>query len=137
MCFNKQITILNDKNPLIAKKNILVYKCISKDGYGVYYSLYINGIREKWKRGYHYIETTPFANKHYSDNINLLRIKDNTFHSSKTKKWLRYNICDPIYEYMVTMIIPKGALYYENANEYVSSEIIFPIKITDYVKIKR
>lgn len=126
MCFTKLVTIEKDSLPEVAKRDIIVYKVIGKDGYGWMRDLKIAGQRCKWKQGWHYIEETPFLGKKNkkTSNREIIEIRGNAFHSCKTRGLaiLRRDS----YEKVVKMIIPKGAKYYENADEYVSSEIIYP-----------
>lgn len=130
MCFEKNLS-KNTKRipkPQVADKNITVYKVINNFGWGWFYSLIINDKKEPWTKGFEYEELTPFAGcriyKSCSSVYPILNIEGNAFHSKKTRKEaakIRY-----IREKVVTMIIPKGALYYENDTEYVSNRIIYP-----------
>lgn len=135
MCFIKNYNRKDEcKKPKIAKKNILVYKVIGKNGDGCYRNLYITNEkgqtnREPWKRGFQYTELTPFKSAVHKDLCVI--VEGDAFHSKKTK----YSALDikGYDEIVVRMIIPKGALYYENIREYVSSSLIFPISIKDYI----
>ena len=127
MCFNKECYTKNKPRPTKAKEDITVFKVIEITGNGVCYNLHIKGKLEKWTPGYLYEETTPFKGACWRKLFtNLLSIEGNAFHSCKTMK-----VAKDIQEFwstmkIVKMIIPKGALYYENKREYVSSQIIYP-----------
>lgn len=126
MCFDKYCITKTKPRPTKAKKDIKVYKLIDINGLGMCYDLNIKGKLEKWTPGYWYEETTPFKGVYWNASIKFLSIDGDAFHSCKTMK-----VAKDKQEYwrntkIVEMIIPKGALYYENEREYVSSQIIYP-----------
>jgi hypothetical protein len=113
-------------NPHVAKKDITVYKIIGKDGDGLYYNLKINRKVEPWTRGWWYYITGKKFNP--VDGAQYV-IGGNCFHSYESIYQLKQNL--PVYptQHIVSMIIPKGAQYYINEwGEYVSDQIIFPLK---------
>jgi hypothetical protein len=114
----------------IAKKDIIVWKSIKKDGYGWMYNLRINEKIEPWTKGYEYTETYfPKQKKHdykhlYYDTLFIFNFDENGFHSKKMKR-----VANNITQYnekVVKMIIPKGSYYYENEEEYFSESLIYP-----------
>jgi hypothetical protein len=131
MCFDKICYTKIKPRPKVAKEDITVFKLIGVGGNGMYYDLYINGKKEKWTPGYWYTEDTPFKGAFWNASTKFLSIEGNAFHSLKTMKialdkqyfWNNMKIVNMT---IVKMIIPKGALYYENEKEYVSSQIIYP-----------
>lgn len=107
----------------VAKKNIPVYKVLSKNGAGCIFSLYINGEAEIWRRGYEYRETEFRSMIQYQKKRIYPEIGKHCFHSWKTKKGAK-DFCDSS-DKMVEMYIPKGALYLENNAQYVSNRIVY------------
>lgn len=130
MCFILEIKTKKKPKPQVATKDIKVYKCITDNKYGVYYPLIINKKYEIYTKGFEYEETKPFKGSYVAEpnlynETTRLKIEGNCFHSCKTKSLAKlrkqYNS-----HKVVAMIIPKGALYYENKEEYVSNRIIYP-----------
>jgi hypothetical protein len=121
MCFRLYYT---GKKPLPkkAKEDIIVWKVISKEGWGWMNNLKIDGKEEKWEKGWHYIELKPFIRSTVAHST--LKVNGNAFHSNKTRRLGRGKVFYG--NKLVRMYIPKGALYYENDTEYVSSEIVYP-----------
>lgn len=120
MCFEKKVKGKKVPRPNIAEKDIICYKRIGLDGYGQYYNLDIDNLPEIWKKGFHYYETTPFKGAVVNTWNNRLYIEGNAFHSYVDKPTFNlggYKI--------IELIIPKGAKYYTNDYEYVSSQIIY------------
>lgn len=139
MCFHTDTPSSLDKpKPLIAKKDIKVYKVISTKGNGRYKNLKNeNGEEFKWERGFLYYQTGP-KEEHFkfSKNKNLWDIEEG-LHSFATKNVANscvfygnfYSFCPKHERYhVVEMIIPKGALYFKNDvyKEYVSNQLLFP-----------
>lgn len=126
MCFLKVYNRKYNKppKPCVAKKDITVYKMLTHDDFSPYASIIINDATEKWIKGWEYFETTPFltANMWW----NQLFVSGHAFHSKKTKEKAELMRNRNPNRKVVTMIIPKGALYYENNSEYVSSSLIYP-----------
>ena len=89
MCFIKTYKRKSDVKTQVAGRDIIVYKIIQKDGSGWIHPLKIRGKRTRWKPGYHYIETTPFATKtivkKWGDYCDL-HIRGHAFHSMRLKK---------------------------------------------------
>lgn len=139
MCFSKRFKEGESTEPQVAKRNILVYKVIAKSGWGCYRNLYIDDKAEKWKKGFHYSETTPFKDsspkKMNFTNDQIIYIEGHCFHSCVDEVYARH-VHKGHNEKIVEMIIPKGALYYKSDKEYVSSEIIYPVEVSDYVRVK-
>ncbi len=121
MCFNLKINGVIP-TPLIAKKDIHVYKVINKSGEGWIYNLFINGKEELWTKGYEYEETTPFID--YIKRDWNVYFHGHCFHSCKTLHHAKLKQCSN--EIIQKFIIPKGALYYKNDKEYISNRIIYP-----------
>jgi hypothetical protein len=137
MCFTKvykKITEGKIEKPKVAKKDIIVWKVVGADGRGCYKDLYITNEageknREPWTRGFQYTETTPFYTA--IAGYKSLEINGHAFHSKKVKH--DAFLIQGSGEIIVNMVIPKGAKYYENDKEYVSSSIIFPLVLKDYL----
>lgn len=104
-----------------ATQDILVYKVISKDGWGWAHNLLIDGKECKWEQGWQYTETHFVKDALYY--VGRWVIDKNAFHSKKTHEGADF-LCAP-YEMIVEMYIPKGAYYYENETEYVSSDLVW------------
>lgn len=105
----------------IAKRSIRVYKKIRVNNLGMHYDLKFKGKNTPWEIGIHYTET-KFPGVWYSQRYS---ISSNAFHSAKRKPG---NINRPwqLYEMKIGIFrIPKGAKYYENSINYVSSDIIY------------
>lgn len=113
MCFLKFKNSERRVKPSIAQEDIPVYKNIG-NGWGWLYRMKDkNGKVMRWQKGWHYIELTPF--KSIIETESLIKVNGDAFHS------LNYKLsnCAKLY-------IPKGALYYFNGSDYVSSEIVYP-----------
>lgn len=115
----------NAPKPRIAKQDIEVRKCIYKTRRSLIYDLIIDDKVDKWKKGTHYYETTPFKGKDLRDDC--LYINGNCFHSYASKIQAE-NIrqCYDDIRMVIRCIIPKGAKYYYAYDMYASSEIIYP-----------
>ena len=124
MCFYLQSTYGKIPITKVEEEDIIVWKSINKDNSGWLYSLVINGWKEKWTKGFHYIETTPFKSMRWNYSYGYWEFFGNCFHSKKTKQEAESITCSD--EKVVKMIIPKNSLFYENKYEYISSEIIYP-----------
>ena len=124
MCFLAKTT--EEATLKIATKNIRVYKAISREGNGWLYSLWINNEREKWTPGFHYTEP-DFSKKALNKRIvgEGYFVDGNAFHSKKTLDSVRKMSHDHN-DIIVEMYIPRGARYYENNEEYVSSSLVYP-----------
>ena len=125
MCF--ELKKINGKKPLPkrATRNITVYKRLLKSsGKGPIYHLNIEGTYEGYTKGwYYYLKSgKPFLPDGMSDCENSY-IGGNCFHSYVSLK--RAKAYSNIWERVVEMIIPKGALYYKNDVHYVSDQIIY------------
>lgn len=114
MCFNicKQWQGI----PSVAKKDIVCYKILG-EGRSYYYDYkYINNYKQP--------EVKLIVRTKYGHELFI----DEGYHSYKSKsiakQWVPgYSQCLKYYS-IVEFIIPKGATYYENDSEYVSSTII-------------
>lgn len=126
MCFEKRINGTKIPESSVAEKDIKVYKIIDNKNLGMCYDLHINGKKYKWKPGYWYSETTPFHTARMNPITGWLEIEGHALHSCKTLKEARKKLNFFNDVKMVKMIIPKGALYYENNREYVSDQLIYP-----------
>ena len=127
MCFDKKYNPLTRKpQPKKAKKDIIVFKVIGRHGNGMIYDLFIKGKNEVWTPGYWYTEKTPFVGSTFDSFSGWFSVYGNAFHSLKTKILAKDKQTYWGGTKVVKMIIPKGALYYENEKEYVSSQIIYP-----------
>lgn len=132
MCLEVQ---QKDRKPLVATKDINVYKVLAEGGWGPIFTLYIQGLAQRYEKGYHYTETTPFKGREChrplcGDGWHI-KIGRNAFHSLKTREGaenLMVNlkrIHTERHFKIVRMTIPKGAKYYESGTGYASSEIIY------------
>lgn len=123
MCFTST-TIEKRKvpKPMKAKENILVYKSLSWSGSSPYFPMYINHVCEKYTPGFIYEETTPFKGATVISTNFMVR--GNAFHVNKRKAYAEQVHGGDIQ----AMIIPKGALYYENKDEFVTSKLWYPTK---------
>lgn len=105
--------------PKKARKDIVVYKALSIREDGPYFNLRIDGKVEGYNRGFIYSETTPFATaQHYG---RQLEVNGHAFHVNKSMYLAKQHSSN-----VKLMVIPKGALYYENVREYVTSELWYP-----------
>lgn len=110
---------ISDKKPLIAERDIIVYKGLTCRDYPPIKQMIIDRHTVGYERGFHYYNTTPFRGR--SSHGLEMYISGNCFHSCVTHQRASM-MCSKV----VKMIIPKGALYYTNGKEYASSEIIYP-----------
>ena len=136
MCFHTGIKVKSNEEPQakIATEDITCYKIINRSGSGRYYNpTDKNGKSQFWKIGFHaYVQEfriiwdTWIQYGEYVIHEGLHSYK-NTDHRE---------ICNIIAYYYTTgfkiikLIIPQGALYYENDLEYVSNELIY---VEDYI----
>lgn len=126
MCF----TLYSDKRtkprPKKAKQDIIVFKVLKKSGWGCYKPLIINGKKLRWQKGTEVYETTPFKDAEWESSISELNINGNALHSGTLENAKTILSMSKIRK-IVKMIIPKGALYYENnEGEYVSNRLVYP-----------
>lgn len=126
MCFILNKT--DDYKPRVAKKDIIVYKVLRSDYSSYNYNIQIGKRTIVWQPGFHYYEKTPFKSaeirwKLGKSNNYVVIVEGDAFHSFKKKPrgW-------SFWSKIVKLIIPKGALYYENDKCFVSSELIYPYK---------
>lgn len=126
MCFNTGISICKPKpEPKIAERDIKVYKVINRNGMGSFYNLLDeNGSIIYWEPGYHYIESPDIDGNvfFFFEGWGNWEITKG-LHSKKTLIGAKY-VCEDN-ERIVKMIIPKGAKYFENKDEYVSDQLIY------------
>lgn len=141
MCFYFKSITLNPK-PLIAQKDIIVYKILRKnvkvrkirifDWLGIKYKkekvTYFAPYRERFKyKKLQKTETVPLMPILYEtgEDTHIFRIKKG-YHSCKIIDWCKmfsmydYGLSDYVF---VEMVIPKGAEYFENESEIVSSNL--------------
>lgn len=107
-----------------AGKDIPVFKCIKRGGGGVYKSLYIKGVLEKWTQGFHYSE--PYFKKSalIKDWVGDYMVQGDALHSCATRQAaMRHSNSG---RKIVEMYIPKGAYYYMEDDNYVSSALVYP-----------
>lgn len=110
MCFNVTSKVKK------ATKDIVCWKSVEHGGKPIWGYLYISGQQEKYKKGYHYTEALfPKDKKRYNT------ITTPAFHSFKKEL---YAMMERYGNYIMECIIPKGSYYYENENEYCSSDLI-------------
>lgn len=112
------------KTPLIAKKDILVYKILQKyNNHSPYYYM-------KYEKGFLYYQD---GKRQFSSYIMPLVFSWNLeinqgLHSYKNKKvaedCLFSVFTDPSYK-IVEMIVPKGSKYFENDGEIVSNQLLY------------
>lgn len=134
MCFNLCDSSAKRPQPNVAEKDITVWKVLKKNNEGLFYDLKIGRKIEPWTKGFHYTETTAFRGAKrenslfgYTTRHTWWEFTANCFHSCKTREQARNKASfNPTERKVVKMIIPKGALYYTDNREYISSEIIFP-----------
>jgi hypothetical protein len=124
MCFRLRI---KDKKilekPLVAKEDIIVYKVLQTHIFNgnKYFSPYR---KYPYKRGEHYYQDTkrkkqPFRIFYDGHNHRMhIYVGLHAFLSEKKAKKFGY--------FVFKMIVPKGAKYYKNRTEIVSTDLIFP-----------
>lgn len=135
MCFHSKVTkdltrFVNENCiPKVAIKPITCYKAVHT-AKGKYVGVYQN--------------TFVYTGKVQNANLSITsamrfplreeyRIQiDEGFHSCKTEAWVRSYHGSNVKKF----IIPKGALYYENDNEYVSNQIMLVLPKVRTVKKK-
>ena len=116
-----------------AKEDIVVYKAINKSGTGWVYNMRDKeGNIMKWIPGWVYYQDMPKS--HLFTKYIRTEIEGNCFHSNKTIRLAKGK--KDSYDMVVKMIIPKGALYYENEEEYVSNELYYPKQRTKKITKK-
>lgn len=123
MCF-RLLTKNRYPRPLVAKEDIVVYKRLKKTSKG-YKSPYKDFV---YNVGYHYYETSSLRKRYtgspmYNFRLHSFDINEG-LHSYKDLTTAMY--WKNTLEKIVKMIIPKGAKYYDNGSEIVSTELIFP-----------
>lgn len=126
MCFTLRKEDIG-KKPKVATEDITVYKVIDPyTGTGAYYSMADkHGMFMPWVQEYiYYEEDKRLFRKGYRRD----KIAGGCFHSCKTKKAAKIAGYPVRNECVVKMIIPKGALYYENDKEYVSNMLYYPVQ---------
>jgi hypothetical protein len=150
MCFNFKLT--KDKSESgriksrppkykIAEEDIKVYKTLRSDDRPIYVSLRIANdkgwiVIEPYTRGFEYeeldfVQKALYWNKGYTSfgiaKSGRYNITKNAFHTCKTRDDAKTHIMSHHNNRkIVEMIIPKGAFYYENDEEYVSNRVIYP-----------
>lgn len=121
MCFRTTILLNNTPKALVAKEDIECWKVLTN-----YFRSPMRSSMQ-WTAGWHYFITNknPFSfSKTYTYRVwNIER----GLHSFKSlyhaKRYFNNNT--HAYKY-VKMIIPKGAKYFVNKSQYVSSDLVFP-----------
>lgn len=99
--------------PLIAKKDIEVFKVLNKDNTSIY-------------KDFQYTKGFEYTNDKFT--IDYIRFLDRLnihsgIHSCKTKSATQIHKQD--HHKVVKMIVPKGAEYFENDDEIVSNRLIW------------
>jgi len=151
MCFYKTFRTIEElkefvDNPLVAKRDKTVYKVLFTNRRKTkYVSACFNFA---YKKGFHYYENfnipcTISSKKgqvrlFYPEDLKTMKIKESLvhfasvaiyqgFHSYITKEEALYN-CTFDEHTVVKMVIPEGALYYEDKESrvIVSNQIVFP-----------
>lgn len=127
MCF--EIRSTRKPRPKKARKDIPVWKVIAGSGYSPMYHMRDRDYElMTWEKGHHYTEKPAFKdtemNKFGDDGWH---ISGSVLHSKATLQEAEDLASGFLYVTMVVaeMYIPKGALYMENEEEYVSSELIY------------
>lgn len=112
--------------PSIADRDIRVYKVIGTNGAGIYNSLVINYKHEPWTKGFEY-EELEFSKKalRYRKEVH-----GNALHSTTSYREAKLIVDLNLRENrkIVTMYIPKGALYYRGGmggNMYASNRLVW------------
>lgn len=107
------------KKPLIAEKDIRVYKVLNRFNMAIYRHF-------QYEKGYCYTETESFSYIAKEPLFSGIYIEIYTgFHSCKDIKSAKSHI-GSIHHRIVTMYIPKGAKYFEGEDgEYVSNKIVW------------
>ncbi len=121
MCFKLRY---EDKKPRVAKQDIVCWKILRMDNRSPMYDLVIDRKEEAWTPGYIYWEKSQTFRK---SSISQYKVNGGCFHSKRMRKLAKISwIMDDGDKKVVKMIIPKGAKYYENDEEYVSDTIWYP-----------
>lgn len=143
MCFSMYTS--RPSRPKVARNQIIVYKRLTPGVGNKYQSPYKYF---EFERGFHYYNEDPKL-EIITNKIQRARVKGNYFiavheglHSYATIAVAREYLEGA--EEIVEMIIPKGAIYYTDGEEYVSSELIFPayedagnLKNIEYLPLKK
>lgn len=137
-----------ERNPKIAKKDVIVYKSFKRRQIGrryKYYSPYYNIV--EWQMNMHYYRTKDKVARDacHHDKMEAKILGTNIFknafqrwqmaihqgfHSCLTKEQTESKNGNTV----VRMIIPKGSKYYTDGKDVVSDNIIFPRQITKLKK---
>lgn len=127
MCFDTRISGRSPKPQcLIADRDIIVYKVLTDENQGPYYSLYIARRKQPWEEGYIYHQSKNFTMK--TDIFGLRwNVHGNAFHSFISKALCHGGYFKHGYN-IKTMVVPKGAKYLRNSHEIVSDKLWYPTK---------
>lgn len=110
--------------PKVAKDNITCYKVCTKLANGNYISLFAKykyEILEKYDNNIPLVNDVYFYRHFRANSVYAgLAVGPNLFHSYKIRHYPGFNSL----EVCIRCIIPKGAYYWEDKDEYASSQII-------------
>lgn len=126
MCF--EINSTKRPRPKTAKKDIPVWKVITNDGDSPMFHMKDGSYNiMKWEPGYHYTEEPTFSKNEIVFTGGLWEIHGSVLHSKTTLKGAEDLNSEFLHRTMMVaeMYIPKGALYMENKEEYVSSDLVY------------
>lgn len=112
--------IAASQNPLIAERDINVYKILDKDGYSPFRVM-------KYDKGTHYYQTgkafTVSTVKDFSCKWSI-KVKRGLHSTTIPTRYDRITMDVGCYK-SVRMVIPKGSKYFTNGIDYVSDNLIW------------